>query len=109
MKGLVYSPKERIPLFKILDDDENGERVVEYYNYRTGNSEEIRAGDLVFFLMEQGMPYANDNKMIHSPVRKIPLGMILRDERGIVYINVTYKKKKPERIRISTYVSLVLE
>ncbi|MGN1140161.1 MAG: hypothetical protein ACI4TF_03070 [Oliverpabstia sp.] len=107
MKGLVYSPKEKIPLFKLVCNS-SGDRSVEYLNPRTGCTELVKVSRLVIYLLEAEMTNENQNHMIYSPEKKIPLGIMLRDQCGIYFIEVKYRKNK-ERIRFSTYVSLLLE
>lgn len=107
VKGLVYSPKEKIPLFKLMCNP-YGERSVEYLNNRTGCTELIKVSRLVVYLLEAEMTNGYQKNMIYSPKEKIPLGIMNRDERGIYFIEVKYKKSR-ERIRFTTYVSLLLE
>lgn len=107
IKGLVYSPKEKIPLFK-LKCNSSGDRSVEYLNNRTGCTELIKVSRLLVYLLEVEMASENQKNMIYSPEKKIPLGIMERDRQGVYFIEVKYKKSK-ERIRFTTYVSLLLE
>lgn len=107
MDGLVYSPKEKIPLFK-LTCDPFGNRTVEYLNNRTGSKESVRVSQLVVYLIEAEMTNSTQENMIYSPKKRIPLGIMIRDTDGKYFIEVKYKKNK-ERIRFTTYVSLLLE
>lgn len=107
MNGLVYSPKEKIPLFKLMCNPA-GDRSVEYLNNRTGCTELIRVSRLVVYLLEAEMTTGCQKNMIYSPKEKIPLGIMIRDERGIYFIEVKYKKSI-EKICFTTYVSLLLE
>lgn len=107
MKGLVYSPKLKIPLFKLVCDS-SGNRSVEYLNNRTGCTEQVKVSRLVIYLLEAEMKSENKNNMIYSPKERIPLGVLERDECGVFFIIVKYKKNK-ESIRFTTYVSLLLE
>ena len=108
MEGLVYSPKEKIPLFKLMCDS-SGDRSVEYLNNRTGCTELIKVSRLVIYLLEVEMASGSVNNMIYSPKKRIPLGIMFRDKYGVYFIEVKYKNNKKERIRFSTYVSLLLE
>ena len=107
VKGLVYSPKEKIPLFKLMCNS-SGDRSVEYLNNRTGCTELIKVSRLLVYLLEVEMTSGNEKKMIYSPKKKIPLGIMDRDRQGVYFIEVKYKKNR-ERIRFTTYVSLLLE
>lgn len=86
----------------------SGERFVEYLNKRTGGTEVISVPRLVIYLLEAEMANDNDSSMLYSPQKRIPLGILLRDQYGIYFMEVKYKKNK-ERIRFTTYVSLLLE
>lgn len=108
MKDLIYSPKGKIPLFK-LNCDPSGIKYVEYRNSRTGCTERIKVSRLIVYLLEEEMMNNDQECMLYSPERKIPLGMMVRDQHdGTYYIEIKCKKNK-ERIRFSTYVSLLLE
>lgn len=107
MKGLVYSPKEKIPLFK-LTYDSLGNRSVEYLNSRTGCTELIKVTKLVIYLLEAEGAVDKEKNMIYSPKKKIPLGIMKRDKFGDYFIEVKHKHNK-ECIRLTTYVSLLLE
>ena len=107
MKGLVYSPRERIPLFKLLDDA-FGDRSAEYRNKRTGCTELVKVSNLVIYLLEAEMTADSRNHMIYSPKMKIPLGIMFRDSYGACFIEVKYKNHR-ECIRFSSYIALLLE
>lgn len=108
MEGLVYSPKQKIPLFKLVCNDQ-GDRSVEYLNDRTACTEIIKVSTLVIYLLEMEMASRRKKGMVYSPKQKIPIGMMLCDESsGTYFIEVKYKQKK-ECIRFTTYVSLLLE
>ena len=107
MEGLVYSPKEKLPLFK-LTCDSNGVRTAEYLNSRTKCTEKIKVSRLVICLLEVEMSGKGSGGMVFSPKRRIPLGIVGREPCGAYYIEVKYKHNK-ERILFSTYVSLLLE
>lgn len=108
MEGLVYSPKQKIPLFKLVCNDQ-GDRSVEYLNSRTSCTELIKVSTLVIYLLELEMASRQKKGMVYSPKQKIPIGMMSCDEvSGIYSIEVKYKHKK-ESIRFTTYVSLLLE
>lgn len=107
VEGLVYSPKEKIPLFKLMCNS-SGDRSVEYLNNRTGCTELIKVSRLLVYLLEVEMASKNQKIMIYSPKKRIPLGVMECDRQGVYFIEVKYKKNK-ERIRFTTYVSLLLE
>lgn len=107
VEGLVYSPKEKIPLFKLMCNS-SGDRLVEYLNNRTGCTELIKVSRLLVYLLEVEMASKNQKIMIYSPKKRIPLGIMECDRKGVYFIEVKYKKNK-ERIRFTTYVSLLLE
>lgn len=108
MKDLIYSPKEKIPLFKLLCS-EKGDRSVEYLNNRTACTERIKVSTLIIFLLEKEMVNGQEKEMIYSPKESIPIGKMFRDKStGISYLEVKYKKKQ-EEICFSKYVSLLLE
>ncbi len=105
MNGLVYSPKEKIPLFKLMCDS-SGNRSVEYHC--NGRTELIEVSRLVIYLIEVEMTSKNEEKMIYSPTHKIPLGFMLHEPNEACFIEVKYKSRK-DRIRLTTYVKLLLE
>lgn len=108
MEGLIYSPKQKIPLFKLVSND-HGDRLVEYLNNRTACTELIKVSTLVVYLLEMEMASKKKRGMIYSPKQKIPIGIMSCEETsGIYFIEVKYKHKK-ECIRLTTYVSLLLE
>lgn len=79
MNGLVYSPKEKIPLFKLMCDS-SGNRSVEYLC--NGRTELIEVSRLVIYLIEVEMTSKNEEKMIYS------LGFMLHDPNEVMW----YKK-----------------
>ena len=107
MDGIIYSPKENLPLFKLICDAD-GIRSAEYLNIRTKCTEQIRVSRLVVYLLEAELTGDDLTGMIFSPERRIPLGVIGRYSGGGYYIEVKYKHNK-EKIHFSTYVSLLLE
>ena len=107
MKDVVCSPKEKIPLFRLMCNS-SGDRTVEYLNNRTGCTELMKVSKLVVYLLEAEMTRNGKGSMIYSPKMKIPIGIMECDESGICFIEVKHKRNK-EKIRFSTYVSLLLE
>lgn len=108
MKGLVYSPKQKIPLFKLVCNAQ-GDRLVEYLNNKTACTELIKVSTLVVYLLEMEMASGHKKGMVYSPEQRIPIGIMSCDESsGTYFIEVKYKHKK-ECIRFTTYVSLLLE
>ena len=105
MNGLVYSPREKIPLFKLVCDS-SGNRSVEYLC--NGRTELIAVTRLVIYLIEVEMMSKHQEKMIYSPINKIPLGFMLHGPDEDCFIEVKYKSRK-EPIRLTTYVKLLLE
>ena len=108
MNGLVYSPKEKIPLFK-LECNEKGIRSVEYMNSRTSCTERIKVSTLIIYLLDMEVVNRHKAEMIYSPDKNIPIGVMSCDEAtGVYFIEVKYKQKR-EKIRVNTYVSMLLE
>lgn len=107
MEGIVYSPKNRIPLFRIITV-EDGSKVVELYNVRTGGTEVISILDLAVYLVKKESNGKNENKMIYSPEKKIPLGCLVKGEDGSFYIQIKFKRKL-EEIQFATYIALLLD
>ena len=105
--GLIYSPKEKIPLFK-LRCDSSGIRSVEYLNKRTGCTDCMKVSKVVTVLLEAEGILCEKGIMLYSPNERIPIGVLVKNQQGDYYLEVKYKKHK-ERIRISTHVSLMLE
>ncbi|MCR5703598.1 MAG: hypothetical protein K6G85_03155 [Eubacterium sp.] len=105
MKGLIYSPKKGIPLFRLLYD-RTGNRMVEYRNMRNGQTELLPIETMIVYLID--WETKSENQMLYSPQNRIPLGIVGRDVQGSYYIEVKYKKVK-ECIRFSTYIGLFFE
>lgn len=115
MDGLIYSYKEKIPLFK-LTCDHTGERYVEYLNTRNGQTELIKVSRLVVYLLNKESsfikeymshsPDESEHKVI-SPEEGITLGYWVQDF-GTFYIEVKYKKRR-EKLTVAAYVKLLLE
>lgn len=105
MKGLIYSPKKGIPLFRLFYDG-TGNRMVEYRNMRNGKTESLPIETMIVYLVERETK--SENQMLYSPQHQIPLGIVGRDVHGCYYIEVKYKKVK-ECIRFSTYIGLFFE
>lgn len=110
MEKLIYSPKLKIPLFKLTWNPSSGEIMVEYLNVRHKDcSEMIDTRTMLIYLVEEEMKYKHDNKMLFTPRCHIPVGVLQQDENnGIYYLEVKHKKKV-EKIKLSEYLLLLLQ
>lgn len=103
MDGLVYSRKEKVPLF-VLRYDTEGHKVAEYAF--KGCTEPIEIPILIAFLFNAVRE--NPGKMIYSPKEHIPLGVAVHNQGEIYSIEVKSGRKK-DIIRLSTYFTLLIE
>jgi hypothetical protein len=106
IEGIVYSPKERIPLFRLVYDS-MGDIYVEYKHSKNHCTDCIPLEKLIIYLLENETKNDNLGKMIYSPKEGIPIGILQRDYDGSFFIEVK-SKKAIERIRFSTYITLLI-
>lgn len=103
MNGMVYSRKEKVPLF-MLSYNSEGRKIVEFR--RKGCTEPIEVPDLIIYLVRTVREHPGE--MIYSPDKHIPLGVAIHDRDEIYSIEVKFGTKR-DVIRLSTYITLLLE
>lgn len=106
MDRLIYTPRERIPLFRLVKEPGRAQ-YAEFQNQRTGRVEQCSVSSLIVFLFDAEMAACEEAKMLYSPGGTVPLGMLRRDRTG-VYLDVKYKNRR-EAVRLTTYVAKLLD